>query len=74
MFEQAHRPVLRELVPPHPVHNASLPNGNMDVEDGEAEEGELEEGEAAEEPKDVAMPDAHPEGTLRHPQRHSAGH
>ena len=53
-------------MPPHPVHDASLPNGNMDVDDGEAEEGELEEGEAAEEPKDVAMPDADPEGALRH--------
>ena len=38
----------------------------MEVEDGEAEEGELEEGEAAEEPKDVAMPDAEPEGMLLH--------
>ena len=38
----------------------------MEVEDGEAEEGELEEGEAAEEPKDVAMPDAKPEGMLLH--------
>lgn len=36
------------------------------MEDGEAEEGELEEGEAAEAPKDVAMPDAEPEGVLPH--------
>ena len=66
MVEQAHRPVLRQLGPPQSVHDASLPNGNMEVEDGEAEEGELEEGEAADEPKDVAMPDAEAEGMLLH--------
>ena len=42
----------------------------MDMDDGEAEEGELEEGEAAEEPKDVAMPDADPEGMLQDPRPH----
>lgn len=36
----------------------------MELDDGEAEEGELEEGEAAEETKDVAMPEAVAEGML----------
>ncbi len=46
------------------MHDAFLPNGNMELDDGEAEEGELEEGEAAEETKDVAMPEAVAEGML----------
>lgn len=55
---------MRKLEPTHAVHDALLPNGNMELDDGEAEEGELEEGEAAEEIKDVAMPDAVAEGVI----------
>ena len=59
---QAHRPLLRALSPPDSAHVASLPNGDANMEDGEAEEGELEEGEAHQENGDTAMLDARAEG------------